>query len=136
MTPTQPRKKLTAASLPLVSGLSQTSKQENVVRGATYKMFRGLIIKHHRVHMAPVAVRATFCVRESLSAGLQKSLTPVRTIAHFQGSDSILSLAVADCHQPSSLGPFLRIRCVEISITVPAYQKCTVLTPTGLCQRR
>ncbi len=35
----------------------------------TYRTLRGLMIKHHLVQIAPVAVRATFWVRESFSAG-------------------------------------------------------------------
>jgi len=35
----------------------------------TYMIFLGLMIKHHRVQIRPVQVRATFCVRESFSAG-------------------------------------------------------------------
>jgi hypothetical protein len=34
-----------------------------------YIIFLGLMIKHQRVQMRPVHVRATFCVRESFSAG-------------------------------------------------------------------
>lgn len=34
-----------------------------------YRIFLGLMIKHHRVQISPVAVRAAFCVRESFSAG-------------------------------------------------------------------
>lgn len=49
----------------------------------TYRIFLGLIMKHHRVHISPVAVRARFCVRESFSAGLAKSLIPAITIAHW-----------------------------------------------------
>lgn len=41
------------------------------------------MIKHHRVQIAPVAVKAAFCVRESFSAGRQKSDTPARTIDHY-----------------------------------------------------
>jgi hypothetical protein len=50
--------------------------------GGTYRMFLGLMIKHHRVQIAPVAVRAAFCVRESFSAGRAKSATPARTRHH------------------------------------------------------
>ena len=35
-----------------------------------YKIFLGLMIKHHLVQIRPVAVRAIFCVRESFSGGL------------------------------------------------------------------
>lgn len=42
------------------------------------------MIKHHRVQIAPVAVRARFCVRESFSAGRAKSATPARTSPHYQ----------------------------------------------------
>ena len=48
----------------------------------TYKMFLGLMIKHHRVQIRPVAVRATFWVTESFSAGRAKSETPARTRHH------------------------------------------------------
>jgi hypothetical protein len=34
-----------------------------------YMIFLGLMIKHQRVQIKPVHVRATFCVRESFSAG-------------------------------------------------------------------
>lgn len=37
--------------------------------GETHSRFRGFMMKHHRVQMAPVAVRARFWVRESFSAG-------------------------------------------------------------------
>lgn len=46
-------------------------------------MFLGLMIKHQRVQMAPVAVRAAFWVRERDSAGRAKSETPARTRAHW-----------------------------------------------------
>ncbi len=46
-------------------------------------MFFGLMIKHHRVQIAPVAVRATFWVRESFSAGRVKSAIPEMTIPHY-----------------------------------------------------
>ena len=39
-------------------------------------------MKHQRVQIAPVHVRAMFCVRERFSAGREKSLTPARTNAH------------------------------------------------------
>jgi hypothetical protein len=59
--PTQKRKKLTVAS----------------------KIFLGLMIMHHRVHIAPVAVSARFCWRERASTGRKKSDTPARTIPHY-----------------------------------------------------
>lgn len=40
------------------------------------------MIKHQRVQMKPVAVRAAFWVRDSFSAGRKKSDTPARTTAH------------------------------------------------------
>lgn len=40
-------------------------------------------MKHHRVQMVPVAVRARFCVRERFSAGREKSDMPARTRDHF-----------------------------------------------------
>ena len=46
-------------------------------------MFLGLITKHHLVHIAPVPIRARFCVRDSVSAGRAKSLIPARTRAHY-----------------------------------------------------
>ena len=48
----------------------------------TYRMFLGLMTKHQRVQMIPVHVRATFCVKESFSAGRAKSEMPAMTIAH------------------------------------------------------
>lgn len=48
----------------------------------THRTFFGLMIKHQRVQMAPVAVKAAFWVRERVSAGRQKSETPARTSAH------------------------------------------------------
>lgn len=50
--------------------------------GCSYRRFRGLMTKHHRVQITPVAVRATFWVRERLSAGRAKSLIPARTMLH------------------------------------------------------
>jgi len=46
-------------------------RKEKIIMGkwATYNKFLGFIMKHHRVQMAPVAVRARFWVRESFSAG-------------------------------------------------------------------
>lgn len=52
------------------------------VQGETHKMFFGLMIKHHRVQIIPVAVRARFCVRESFSAGRYISPIPAITIDH------------------------------------------------------
>ncbi|KAJ0163590.1 hypothetical protein CTA2_2745 [Colletotrichum tanaceti] len=40
------------------------------------------MIRHQRVQMMPVAVRAAFWVRDSFSAGRAKSATPARTRAH------------------------------------------------------
>ena len=53
-------------------------------------MFLGLMMKHHRVQIAPVHVRAIFCVRESFSAGLVKSLAPARTRVHYPMLDTLL----------------------------------------------
>lgn len=52
-------------------------------RERTYRMFLGLMIKHQRVQIAPVQVRAAFWVRERDSAGRVKSETPARTRAHW-----------------------------------------------------
>ncbi len=41
------------------------------------------MIKHHRVQMRPVQVRAMFWVRESFSAGRAKSEIPAMTMAHY-----------------------------------------------------
>lgn len=49
----------------------------------TYRMLRGLMIKHQRVQMAPVAIRAPFWVSESFSAGRLKSEMPAMTSAHY-----------------------------------------------------
>ena len=40
------------------------------------------MIKHQRVQMAPVHIRARFCVRESWEAGRVKSAAPARTSPH------------------------------------------------------
>lgn len=45
-------------------------------------MLRGLMIKHQRVQIAPVAIRAAFWVRDSFSAGRLKSEIPAMTRAH------------------------------------------------------
>jgi hypothetical protein len=47
------------------------------------------MMKHHRVQIAPVVVRARFWVRERLSAGRAKSLTPARTMDHWVKSMAI-----------------------------------------------
>lgn len=49
----------------------------------TYKRLRGLMMKHQRVQIAPVAVNAAFCVRDSDSAGRAKSLMPAKTRPHW-----------------------------------------------------
>lgn len=64
-------------------------------------MFLGLIMKHHRVQIAPVHVRARFCVRESFSAGLVKSLAPARTRVHYPMSDAYPGLYNLDRDLPS-----------------------------------
>lgn len=51
--------------------------------GRTYRMFLGLIIKHHRVQIAPVQESAKFWVRDSFSAGRAKSEIPARTRDHY-----------------------------------------------------
>ena len=48
------------------------------------------MIRHHRVQMMPVHVRAMFCVSESFSAGRKKSLTPASTIDHCRAFPSAL----------------------------------------------
>jgi hypothetical protein len=58
-TPTQPRKKLTAARL-------ESSQSEYfdlrcmLFQVKSYSILRGLMMKHHRVQMAPVAISAAF----------------------------------------------------------------------------
>jgi hypothetical protein len=56
---------------------------ENMSETETYRIFLGLMIKHHRVQMAPVQVRAKFWVRERFSAGRAKSAIPARTRHHY-----------------------------------------------------
>lgn len=41
------------------------------------------MIKHHRVQIKPVAVRARFWVKDNFSAGRAKSDMPAMTSAHF-----------------------------------------------------
>ena len=48
----------------------------------TYRRLRGFIMKHQRVHIAPVPIRAKFCVRDSFSGGRLKSEMPAMTRAH------------------------------------------------------
>jgi hypothetical protein len=80
MTPTQPTKKLTVARL----SVCQCPIRRRWGAGeGTHRTFLGLMIRHQRVQMAPVAVRAAFWVSESVSAGRQKSETPARTRAHW-----------------------------------------------------
>jgi hypothetical protein len=42
---------------------------DNNVKENAYRIFLGLMIKHHRVQISPVAVRAAFWVRERFSTG-------------------------------------------------------------------
>lgn len=56
-------------------------KNAALVQG-TYKMFFGLMTKHHLVQIKPVATRAAFCERESWLAGRVKSAAPARTRPH------------------------------------------------------
>src|SRR5207248_5027888 len=49
----------------------------------THSIFFGLMTKHHLVQIEPVAIRARFCVMESLSAGRTKSAAPARATPHF-----------------------------------------------------
>jgi len=51
--------------------------------GYAYSRFLGLIIKHHRVQIVPVAVRARFWVMDREEAGRAKSDMPARTKDHF-----------------------------------------------------
>ena len=48
-------------------------------------MFLGLMTKHQRVQILPVAMRATFWDSESDSAGRAKSAAPARTRPHCYG---------------------------------------------------
>ena len=48
-----------------------------------YRIFLGLMMKHHLVQMMPVAVKARFWVRDRFSAGRDRSLMPARTMAHW-----------------------------------------------------
>lgn len=49
----------------------------------TYKRFLGLMTKHQRVQIKPVAMSAPFWERESDSTGRAKSAAPARTRPHF-----------------------------------------------------
>ena len=48
----------------------------------TYKTFLGLMTKHHRVQIMPVAISARFCCSERDSAGRVKSDAPAITKPH------------------------------------------------------
>ena len=50
---------------------------------STHSIFLGRMTKHHLVQIEPVAIKAKFCVRESLSAGRTKSDAPEITTPHF-----------------------------------------------------
>lgn len=95
--PTHPRKKLTVASLIHPRTFVISLKTYNVWNynndrrgefegnsGESYRTFLGLMIKHHLVQIAPVAVKARFCVRERFSAGRERSLMPAMTRAHYE----------------------------------------------------
>ena len=45
-------------------------------------MLRGLMMKHQRVQIRPVQVRAAFCESERSEAGRAKSAAPARTSPH------------------------------------------------------
>lgn len=68
-------------------------------------MFLGLMMKHQRVQIMPVQVRAKFCVKESFSAGRAKSEMPARTRAHYLACQYIASFRFeagsADLHDGS-----------------------------------
>lgn len=70
------------------------SQQNRVDRSRTYRTLRGLIIRHQRVQMAPVAIRAQFWVKDSFSAGRLKSEIPAMTRAHYSRGEisHVLSL--------------------------------------------
>ena len=59
-------------------------------------MLRGLMMKHQRVHMAPVAMRAAFCDSERTSAGRAKSAAPARTTPHCQEDDELAHVGKPD----------------------------------------
>lgn len=81
---------MTAAKL--YSSLAQAKEEPSAEsNGDSYRMFLGLMTKHQRVQIAPVAVRARFWVRERLSAGREKSLTPARTMDHWVKSMAVVS---------------------------------------------
>ena len=50
----------------------------------TYSMFLGVMTKHHRVQIVPVATRARFWVKESFSAGRARSEMPAMTRDHWK----------------------------------------------------
>lgn len=90
----------------------------------------GLMMRHQRVQMKPVAVRAAFWVRESFSAGRAKSETPARTRAHCVKNQKLVSLLLRDCggHQMMGRG--------QKHTFITGAQKCTVFRPTGLSHMR
>lgn len=49
----------------------------------SYKRFCGLMMKHHRVQIAPVDRRARFWFKERDSGALAKSATPARTMTNY-----------------------------------------------------
>jgi hypothetical protein len=69
------------ATIDTVSTLTTQKFKEQVEY--TYKRFLGLMTKHQRVQIKPVAMRAPFCESESDSTGRAKSAAPARTRPHF-----------------------------------------------------
>ena len=63
-------------------------------RRKSYSRFLGLMTKHHRVQIAPVAIRARFCESDRLSAGRVKSLAPARARHHYTQSLIIILISV------------------------------------------
>lgn len=78
------------------------------------KRLRGLMTKHQRVQMAPVAMRAAFWLRESDEAGRAKSAAPASTRPH--------------CTE--SLVRWMRRHQICLTFMMGA-QKWTVLGPMG-----
>lgn len=76
----------------LVTWVAPTQKRKKLT--VARKTFLGLMIKHHRVQMAPVAMSARFCWRERFWAGRKKSDTPASTSPHCSLGVSGLFLAV------------------------------------------
>lgn len=98
------------------------------------------MIKHQRVQMAPVAIRAQFWVRDSFSAGRLKSEIPAMTRAHYQRNRSVMRSRIQSkqrsnlCHVAAREG-IVVARLVLIYTAAESSHNRTFITGALLRQR-